>query len=104
MLTCPCSHTHTDAKKKSARSQTYQLTVLLKGVQRGIREVLLLHLYTVSKGSFFFLIAFFFFFLVHCVACGILDRTKGPLQWKHGVLTTGPPGKSKGYFYDLKKI
>ena len=24
------------------------------------------------------------------------DRTRVPLQWKHGVLTTGPPGKSQG--------
>ena len=40
-------------------------------------------------------------FLVLAVPCGLGDLifpTKGsnvgPLQWKHGVLTTGPPGKA----------
>ena len=41
--------------------------------------------------------SFFFFFLPHHAACGTSltkDRTRGPLQCKPGVLTTGPPGKS----------
>ena len=40
---------------------------------------------------------FFFFFWSHCVSCGILVALPGwnlsPLQWKHRVFTTGPPGK-----------
>ena len=39
-------------------------------------------------------------FLLCCEACGILVPDQGsnscPLQWKHGALTTGPPGKSLG--------
>ena len=27
------------------------------------------------------------------------DQTCTPLQWNHGVLTTGPPGKSISLFY-----
>ena len=43
-------------------------------------------------------ICHFFFFLLHCTACGILVPNQGllnpcPLQWRHGVLATGPPGK-----------
>ena len=46
---------------------------------------------------------FFFFWLCH-TACGILVPQPGikppPLNWKHGVLTTGPPGKSQVFnFY-----
>ena len=26
------------------------------------------------------------------------DRTRGPLHWRHGVLTTAPSGKSRGIF------
>ena len=40
---------------------------------------------------------FFFFFFGPCAACGILVPWPGnpcPLQWKCGVLTAGPPGKS----------
>ena len=41
---------------------------------------------------------FFFFFWLHHAACRILVPDQGsnscPLQWKLGVLTTGPPGKS----------
>ena len=44
---------------------------------------------------------FFFFFLA---ACGISVPWPGvdpcPLHWKHGVLTTGPPGKSSKYFWE----
>ena len=29
------------------------------------------------------------------------DRTRAPLQWKRGVLTTGPPGKSHVLFFIL---
>ena len=40
---------------------------------------------------------FFFFFPPHCVVCGILvpqpENEPRPQQWKHRVLTTGPPGK-----------
>ena len=46
---------------------------------------------------FSFCLFSFFFFLVH-KACGILVPWPGlnlwPLQWKHGVPTTGPPGNS----------
>ena len=34
---------------------------------------------------------------LHCVACRIFpnqESNSGPQQWKHGVLTTGPPGNS----------
>ena len=27
------------------------------------------------------------------------DQTQGPLQWKHGVLTAGPPGKVPDLLY-----
>ena len=41
---------------------------------------------------------FFFVFWPHFVAHGVLvpqpGIKPGPLPWKHGVLTTGPPGKS----------
>ena len=54
---------------------------------------------------FYGLLFFFFFFLWPCcTACGILfpspPRPPGnphPLQWKHGILTTGPSGKSRAY-------
>ena len=40
-----------------------------------------------------------FFFLPHCTACRILVPPPGlnpcPLHWKHGLLITGPPGKSQ---------
>ena len=43
--------------------------------------------------------SFFFFFLPHHAACRILAPQPGWnlhwLQWKHGALTTGPPGKLK---------
>ena len=46
----------------------------------------------------FFFFLFFFFFLPCCTACEILIPQPGiepmTLQWKHGVLTTGLPGKS----------
>ena len=51
-------------------------------------------------------IQIFFFFLAaqYCAACGILVPWPGinlcPLQWKGGVLTTGPPGKSPDFFLD----
>ena len=61
------------------------------------------------KGDTAFL--FFFFFLPHRVACGILEFPNqawnpGLLQWKQGVLTTGPPGKSQdtAYFHNLVSI
>ena len=42
--------------------------------------------------------SFFFFFWPPSTACGILIPDHGlnlcPLQWKCGVLTAGPPGKS----------
>ena len=33
------------------------------------------------------------------------NQTSGSLEWKHGVLTTGPPGKSKklGFVDDLPR-
>ena len=44
----------------------------------------------------------FFMFWLLLAACGILAPRPGinptPLQWKHGVLTTGPPGKSPQRF------
>ena len=51
---------------------------------------------------FFF---FSFFFWLHHTACGILVPQPGiepvPLQWKHGILTTGPPGNSQPYTFKL---
>ena len=48
----------------------------------------------------FVLFVCFFFFLAIPLGCRILVLDQGqnlcPLQWKHGVLTTGPPGKSQG--------
>ena len=40
---------------------------------------------------------FFSLVWLHCEVCGILVPWPGiePLQWKHGVLTTRPPGKSQ---------
>ena len=46
--------------------------------------------------------SFFFFFLPHHVACRILPHeglNLCLLQWKHGVLTTGPPGKSSAVYF-----
>ena len=47
---------------------------------------------------------FFFFFWSHCTTFGILvswPRIKPvPLQWKHGILTTGPPGNSLSCLLD----
>ena len=59
-------------------------------------ETCLLHVYLL----FFHLC--FFFFLLHYAACRILGPRPGtePLhpQWKHGILTTGPSGKSPYFF------
>ena len=45
----------------------------------------------------FFPSLFFFFFWPHHTACGILfpkqGSNTGPMHWKYGVLTTGPPRK-----------
>lgn len=51
---------------------------------------------TVSGSCFLSCRMNFFFFWPHLTACGSLLRfsTHTPLHWKHGVLTTGPPGKS----------
>ena len=47
---------------------------------------------------------FVFLFLPHCVACRILVPSPGielgPPQWKHQVLTTGPPGNSPIFMFD----
>jgi len=51
---------------------------------------------------FIVLIHLFLFFLLWLshVACGLHDQGSNPcpLHWKHGLLTTGPPGKSPAYF------
>ena len=51
--------------------------------------------------NFFFSFLSFFLFFLFVVPCSTWhlssptrDRTHAPLHWKHGVLTTGPPGKS----------
>jgi hypothetical protein len=50
---------------------------------------------------------FFFLFLDHALwhmgsLFLIQGWNPGPLQWKHGVLTSGPPGKPQDfYFFDL---
>ena len=48
----------------------------------------------------------FFFFWLRRTACRILVPrwNPRPLQWKHGVLTTGPPGKSLYGFLKRFKI
>ena len=60
---------------------------------------------------YFFLSLFFYFvFWPYHIACGILvpwqewnlwpsyhHHSPNPLQWKYGVLTTRPPGKSPGF-------
>ena len=59
-------------------------------------------------GLFFFFLVCFFFWPCRAV-CGILVHPDQvyrpqPLQWSHGNLTTGPPGKSQGlYFYRRSK-
>ena len=51
-----------------------------------------------STHTWAFSFLFFFFFWLHHSRCRILVPDQGsnprPLQWKRGVLTTGPPGKS----------
>ena len=51
-----------------------------------------------TPSSFILLINLFLIWGMHCEACGILVPWPGmnprPLQWKHGVFTTGPPGNS----------
>ena len=46
------------------------------------------------------------FFWPYCMACGISVPQPGikpcPLQWKHRVLTTGPPGKSQGLLFRVR--
>ena len=46
----------------------------------------------------------YLFIWPHWVACGILvpwpGIQHGPLQWKHSILTTGPPGKSLCHILD----
>ena len=54
-----------------------------------------------------FLIIFNFYFSWLChTACRILIPSPGTtvssLQWKHGVLTTGPPGKSLTFFINVE--
>ena len=52
------------------------------------------------SGVWFVTILFLFYLLVFwphgmCDLCSSAsDETRTPLQWKHGVLTTGPPGRS----------
>ena len=57
---------------------------------------------------FFFFLQFYFTFLLHGMwdLCSLSrDRTRVPvmgtcpLQWKHGVLTTGPPGSPRKTFF-----
>ena len=50
--------------------------------------------------SFNSFVPFFFLLWLSHVACGLHDQGSNPcpLHWKHGLLTTGPPGKSPAYF------
>ena len=69
------------------------------------KKVVSLNLHRYESLSVYFFIYFLNFGLM---VCGILVPDQGlnlgPLYWKHGILTTGPPGKSsaafpfKGYF------
>ena len=50
------------------------------------------------------LFVYLFIYWPRHMACGILVSWPGiepvpPVHWKHGVLTTGPPGKSLFYFF-----
>ena len=71
----------------------YTVSSISQSVYSNIRTILFwsVKLYI----SFFFIVNFF---LLHHAACGILIPQPGsnphPLQWEHGILTTGPPGKS----------
>ena len=62
-----------------------------------LAKIELVHSRKIFKSSGFYSF-FFFFFGPHRTACGILVPHQGsntcPLQWKSGVLTAGPPGKS----------
>ena len=57
-----------------------------------VRELLMQRVWTEVCGCRLL----FFFFWPYCVVCEILVPQAGieprPRQWKHGVLTTGPPG------------
>ena len=44
----------------------------------------------------------FFFFRLYLVASWFLDTR--PLRWKHGVLTTGSPGKSPKLFLKVGEL
>ena len=55
---------------------------------------------------FSFFLSFFSGHAEHPVGSQFPDQgsNPGPLQWKHGVLTTGPPGNSRGTFFYLWKV
>ena len=59
------------------------------------------------KGFFLGFICFCLFFWLYHLACRILAplryQTSCPLNWKHGVLTTGPPGKFPGFLLGVMK-
>lgn len=46
------------------------------------------------RWAWFFLSSFFFFFFLLVFKCTSLQRNPCPPCWRHGVLTTGPIGKS----------
>ena len=71
----------------------------------------LLWKYSISVGGaqcFFFRFLLIFIFRLCCLTCGILVCQPGieplPLRWKHGVLTTGLPGKPSTFPIMIEKL
>ena len=60
--------------------------------------------YVIPTGLFSFQYHLYLFSWSNCGTCGILVPQRmnpHPLQWKHGVLTTGPPGKSLSTIFKM---
>ena len=94
---------NTDTSPLPSHTQVFSPRFLLFRTLFFLRR-LMIKLYSSYKTCFFLFlfIYLFIYFWPHHMARGIFpNEGSNPrsLQWKRGVLTTGPPGKSYFYFF-----
>ena len=90
-------------KTKTKAGNIYQSCILCtKHYSKSVSNTYILTITFLFFFKNYYLIVIFFFFLPYCAACGVSVHQWGsnprPLLGKHGVLTTGPPGKSQPFF------